>query len=114
VFSPGDDPMTLFVATSTWAHLARIDGSNLVPHTSRLLPGDYAYESSSAFRFLDQSGEHVQVLIRPNLNTTSPITVRFDDFDASPIEGDPEQLLRDWQKKLALRISDKGEIIEAE
>jgi WD40 repeat protein len=132
-FSPDDD--SVFTATSKWAHLARLNGTNLVPHASRLLPGDYLarlngtnlvphasrllpgdypYWSRSAFRFLDATGERLQVLVRPNLYSTSPITVRFDEFDASPIEGDPEQLLADWQKKLALRISNNGEIIPAE
>jgi hypothetical protein len=113
-FMPDDDPISLLIATKTWAHQVRLDGTNLVPHASRLLPGDFPYLSNSPFGFLDQTGERVQILIRPDLNTASPITVRFDEFDASPIEGDPEQLLREWQKKLALRISDKGEIIEAE
>jgi hypothetical protein len=114
VFSPRNDPTFLFIATSAWAHLARLDGTKLVPHASRLLPGDYPEWLSTAFRFLDQSGERVQILVRPNLNTTSPITVRFDEFDAAPLKGDPEQLLAEWQKKLALMISDHGEIVPAE
>jgi hypothetical protein len=101
-------------ARSAARQVRRIDGTNLIPHASHLLPGDYAYWSHSAFRFLDPSCERGQLLIRPNRDTTSPITVRFDEYDASPIEGDPEQLREMWQKRLALKITNKGEIINAE
>lgn len=38
-------------------------------------------------------------------------TMCFDKADAPPIEGDPKELLKEWQKKLGLRLDEEtGEI----
>jgi WD40 repeat protein len=113
VFGPIVEPVILLIATPNWAHLARLAGAELVPDSSRMLPGTCPiYSEASRFRFLDQSGQRAQFLLRPNVSTSSPVTVRFDEYDTSPIQGDPEQLLEEWQKKLALRINENGEIVE--
>ena len=39
------------------------------------------------------------------------MTVRFDEYEADPIQGDPDQLLQEWQENLTLRIDEKGEIL---
>jgi hypothetical protein len=39
-------------------------------------------------------------------------TLRFDKPDAPPIQGDPEELLKEWQKKLALKLDEKTGKIE--
>ena len=67
-----------------------------------------------AFRFLERSGERLQVAVLPSGDSILPTTLRFDTYDAAPIAGDPEQLLAEWQRKLALKITDNGEIAIAD
>ena len=73
-FSP--DGNSIFTATSSWGHLARLDGTSLIPKASRILP--YFYPSSlltpspTAFRFLDPSGNQLQVAVQPTSRRSSP------------------------------------------
>ena len=41
------------------------------------------------------------------------MSLDFDNYDNAPIPGESKQLLVEWQKKLALKIGDNGEIIPA-
>jgi hypothetical protein len=110
-FSP--DGGSIYSATTWWEHLARFDGRNLTPHASRLMSGVHPGNSVMAYRFLDRSGDRLQVAVLPTFDTILPTTVRFDTFEANPIPGDPGRLLAEWQEKLALRIADDGEIVTA-
>jgi WD40 repeat protein len=110
-FSP--DGSSIFTATRTWGHLARFDGATLTPVASRPLPYPYASHSPSNIRFLDTSGSRIQIIVQPTADCVLSTTLRFDIDADAPIEGDPETLLADWQKKLALKIADDGEIVPA-
>jgi hypothetical protein len=91
--------------------MARIDGERPRVRGSRFLPGSSPLLASRSFRFLDPSADRVQFAVVPSFGTVLATTVRFDGFDGPPIEGDPVQLLDQWQKKLALRINERGEIM---
>jgi hypothetical protein len=110
-FSP--DGNSIFMATRNWGHLARFDGNRLVPVASRMLPFPYPNGSRTAFRFLEPSGERLQIVVQPTGDTVLPTTLRFDTAEDVPIEGDPKTLLKEWEKKLALKIGDDGEIVPA-
>jgi hypothetical protein len=73
----------------------------------------YPFNSPSAFRFLERSGEELHVAVLPTNDSILPTTLRFDSAEDPPIEGDPETLLDEWQKRLALKIGDDGEIVPA-
>jgi len=110
-FSP--DGTTLFVASPGWAHSLRVDGTSLTPWASRPFPNLLRSRSDKFFRFLDQSGKRLQVAVMPTLDKVNLETLRFDTDHDPPIEGDPETLLTDWQKRLALKFGDDGEIVPA-
>ena len=40
-----------------------------------------------------------------------PTVVRFDSYEGRALEGKPEDLLSDWQRRLALKIDGDGEIV---
>jgi len=96
-----------------WAHLARLDGTKLTLQASRFLPGFYPSFSRRPFHFLKPTGDRVQFPVVPTSGSVLPTVLRFDAFDGPPIEGDPEQLLTEWQKRLALRITEQGEIVHS-
>jgi hypothetical protein len=106
-FSP--DGASICIATLFWCHLVRTDRSNGMAYSSRMLPGLFP-PSSTAFHFLGRSGEQIEVAVLLAGDSILPTTVRFNSYDAAPIPGDPGQLLAEWQRKLALKITDTGEI----
>jgi hypothetical protein len=72
----------------------------------------YARNWTGAYRFLDEKGDHMQVAVCVTGDSIKIINLRFDQPDAPPIQGDPEQLLKEWQKKLALKLNEKTGKIE--
>jgi hypothetical protein len=110
-YSP--DGSSVFVTTGSWGHIYRLRGKDTTGFTSRLLPGWYPRLSEGGFRFLDRSGDQLQIAAMPTGDRAVPATLRFDVVDDPPIPGDPEALLADWQKRLALKIGDYGEIVPA-
>jgi hypothetical protein len=106
----GADGRSLFLATSWWFHVARVDGTALSPRTSRPFPFIFTH-GPTAVRFLDPSGDRVEVAVLPTRDSILPTTLRLDTFDADPIPGHPVTLLEDWQKRLALEISGNGTIV---
>jgi len=110
-FSPSG---TSILATGrSWAHSIRVDGTSLTPVASRPFPNPFPPRSNKFLRFLDSSGDRLQVAVTPTLDKVILKTLRFDTGDDPPIEGDPEKLLGDWRKRLALNIGDDGEIVPA-
>jgi hypothetical protein len=97
-------------------HLVGFDGKDFMPYSSRLLPDlSFLPDISSAphrtaYRFVERSGKLLRVAALTGSGGVLPATVRFDAYDTTPFQGDPEQLLVDWQKRLALKISPIGKI----
>jgi hypothetical protein len=54
----------------------------------------------------------MQVAVRITGDSIKIINLHFDKPDAPPIQGDPDELLELWQKKLALRLDEKTGKIE--
>ena len=99
------------MTTAGWCRLARLDGTEFTLQASRLLPGFNSPFPGGHIRFLEPTGGRVQIAIFPTFGTAWPATINFDGFDGPPLEGDPEELLAGWQKKLALKITDTGDIV---
>lgn len=114
-FSP--DRTSIFTAPPRWAHLFQFDDTSVMAVASRpfstVLPGVPRYPSDRFFRFLDPSGRRLQVAVMPTLDKVVLKTLPFDTDQDPPIEGDPQQLLADWQRRLALKIGEDGEIVPA-
>ena len=55
--------------------------------------------------------DRIQAPISPTEDSLHITTLRFEIPDVEPIHGDPQQLLEEWQKKLALKINNQGEIV---
>jgi hypothetical protein len=105
-FSP--DGKTIMAATKWWIHQSIITDGELKPKASRLLPGSW----TGAYRFLDERGDHMQVAVYVTGDSIKIINLRFDKPDAPPIQGDPAELLKEWQKKLALKLNEETGKIE--
>lgn len=48
----------------------------------------------------------MQVAVHVTRDSIKIVNLRFDIPDASPIEGEPEKLLKEWQKKLGLFLDE--------
>jgi hypothetical protein len=123
-FSP--DGKTIMAATGWWIHQGivsevkiktkasqslhqgNVPKVNIKPKASRLLPGNWM----RAYRFLDEEGDQMQVVVRVTGDSIKIVHLRFDKPNAPPIEGDPAELLDLWQKKLALKLNEKTGKIE--
>jgi hypothetical protein len=106
-FSP--DGKTIMAATKWWVHLSFVvsDTTTPVPKASRLLSG----ACTGAYRFLDPSGNQMQVAVRATGNAVRIDTLRFDIPNAPALPGDPKTLLEEWQRKLALKFDENGKIV---
>jgi hypothetical protein len=105
------DGSSLLAFASTWAHLVRLDSDKRKVQVSRFLPGMFPPSARVHLRSPEAGGELAETAVCLSLDSVAPVTLRFDGFDGPPLEGDPEELLDQWQKKLALRINDQGEIV---
>ena len=109
-FSP--DGHDIAAITSSWGHLVRLDEvTGGVPVTSRLLPADHPLQDSATVRFLQPPGLQVRVPLVVSGESIRPTVVRFDSYEGRALEGKPEDLLSDWQRRLALKIDGDGEIV---
>jgi WD40 repeat protein len=114
-FSP--DGLTVITMNSNWIHQSVLSGEKLHPKASRLLPGPcigpYAFlKTFESYRFMDDKGDKMQVAVRVTEDTIKIVTLHLDIPNAPPIEGDPDQLLEEWQKKLSLKLDKKTGKIE--
>ncbi|UCH98349.1 MAG: AAA-like domain-containing protein [Candidatus Aminicenantes bacterium] len=105
-YSP--DGRTVTVATDNWIHQSDIYGDTIKPKASRLLPGI----GTGAYRFLDDKGDKMHVAVKVTGNSIKIYTIRFDIPDAPPIKGNPDELMEEWQKKLALKLDEETGKIE--
>jgi hypothetical protein len=105
-FSP--DGKTIIAATKWWIHQSIVSGDTIKPKASRLLPGRF----TRAYRFLDDHGDHMQVAVRVTADSIKMIDMRFDKPEAPPLQGDPAELLKEWQEKLALKLNEETGKIE--
>ncbi|MGH8576714.1 MAG: WD40 repeat domain-containing protein, partial [Gammaproteobacteria bacterium] len=107
-FSP--DGSTVYTATDRWLRRfeLRLDPPALIPRSSRLLSGT----STGAIHFLRPDGGLLEVALRgAAANAVRIETLDLDHPDAPPLPGDPQQLLDEWQQKLALTLDpDVGRI----
>jgi len=100
------DGKAVIIATDWWIHQYVVDKNTLKPKASRLLPG----VGTGTYRFLDDKGDTLQVAALITGDSIKIITVSFDSPDAPPIQGDPNELLEEWQRKLALKLNEDGKI----
>jgi WD40 repeat protein len=111
-FTP--DGGSVVMADGGWVDRFRIEEDRLVPEASRLLPGYTPGWSSAWFRFADlsdPSGNKLRAAVLTPEGDAVLTSVRFDGSDASPVPGDPAQLLEEWQKKLGLTIGEDGQFV---
>jgi hypothetical protein len=93
-------------------HLARFEQGRIIPVASRLLPGQH-FLDLQLLRPLEPSAMSVVATVFPTLDAPREAVIRFDRYDASPLPGDPQQLLAEWEKKLGLEIDARGRVVSA-
>lgn len=101
-FSP--DGAVLVTATDRTVYQFDIrDGVSITG--SRRLDGAFPWSASP--RFLDETGNAIQVPVLPTGNSVDIQTIHFDSSDLEPLTGDAEELLKEWQQKLGLCIDEE-------
>jgi WD40 repeat protein len=104
-FSP--DSKSLLIMTGNWVHLYQVEGNTLKYVSSRLIGGKWV----KSF-FLDETGKKIRFFFRSFEGTLRFNDVQFDVFDSkNALDGEPKDLLDEWQNKLALTINNKGSLI---
>ncbi len=62
---------------------------------------------------LDSTGETLRVVLNYTGDSIIISTIKFGIPDAQPIQGNPDELMKEWQFKLGLELNSKtGEITE--
>jgi WD40 repeat protein len=103
-----DDGRSILVNTHNWVHLFRLGDTGMVHEASRLSRGMYFFPIRNPF--LETTGDRVRLASEMTADLIALDTYRFDDSDGTPLEGDPDALFADWQRKLWLRIDQDGNI----
>ena len=101
LFSP--DGKLIVCITGTWLHVYTTNGRGVA---SRLLPGVW----TGAHHFLAATGKQMRAAVR-----RAPDTVLCVDLDieqpGSPLEGDPQELLKSWSQRVGLAIDERDRLI---
>ncbi len=104
-FSP--ESHALLIATERWIHI--MHAGDAKPAASRLYRQMPMYDS--AWKFLDERGNRVQMVNRFRDGKPSFATVQFDQPDPEPVQDNPTELLCDWEKRLGLSFDRNGQIM---
>jgi uncharacterized delta-60 repeat protein len=104
-FSPGGK--TTLTRSGDWMYFFSWDGHAATLESAKFLPGGW----TRGLRFEGQTARHLQVALRDTGNSVFVRSIDLDRPDAAPIQGDPQTLLKDWEKKLALTFDNAGRII---
>lgn len=112
-FSP--DGRKIFTTTTRWLHVMKIEDDSqsvqISPIFNCLLAGSSIVSGDNKFHFLDPSGNQIQIVVRPTGDAVKVVRLRLDSAEVTPIQGDPNELLEQWQRRLGLKINDTGEIV---
>ncbi|MCP4155771.1 MAG: WD40 repeat domain-containing protein [bacterium] len=106
VFFTPDGKGVILVGMSNWIHRFDISSGEFKPVASRLIPGNW----NRLIKFTDETGDSLKALLKLSGESYRIVTIRFDKYDAPPLHGKPEQLLRDWEARFASRVFDDGNL----
>ncbi|WP_224363550.1 AAA-like domain-containing protein [Hyalangium versicolor] len=103
-FSPNDEQT--IAATWKWLHLSRGDR----PLWSELLPGRLPI--GQTIRFLDATGNTLQVAVSTPESIIHLVKLQDGGMaNGLSVEGDPAQLIAEWERLLWLRIDESGQTV---
>jgi WD40 repeat protein len=106
-FSP--DSQHILVATEQWLHFYSLTNQAFTPLASRFFHSTL----NSGYHFLSNSGDRLQLVTVVSPDSLKIGAVRFDVPNAPPLQGIPAALLEEWQRKLALTLDEKKNIVPA-
>lgn len=100
------------------AHLWRQDGLRLAPLGTRRVPQSESFELARGelaygLQISDHPGGRVLIGARPTREGQEMAVLDFADPGPDRLEGEPEALMREWQRRLGLRIDVSGAIVPA-
>jgi WD40 repeat protein len=104
-FSP--DGRRFFVATSHWLNTYSWGDKNAALQSSQLLHGFW----KRAFRFPSDCQHCLQVALEDTGNSLHIETLRFEGPSGPSVQGDPKELLDQWQKRLGLKFDEKMNLV---
>jgi len=106
-FSP--DERLLVAVTDNWIHMCELTGDNCRPVGNR-----FAVLSSYGIQVLppDRDCRHcVRVLRDIPGNPMAVEKIDFDHYNVAPVQGNPEELVREWSQKLGITLDAQGQIV---
>jgi hypothetical protein len=106
VFSP--DGRNFIAVTEYYLLQMTLSREIITVKVSRLLHDKWV----GAYHFLDDKGDKMQVAVESTDHAIKLYNVRFNIADPLPIKWDPDKLLEEWQKKLALTLNEESGKIE--
>lgn len=101
------DGNSFIVVTENWLIYYAFDGRTAQVQSARLLRGIWM----RGFRFPPDCPSCVQVALGDTGDSIRIETINLDEPDNPPIQGDPERLLKDWQRRLGLKFDEKMNIV---
>ena len=110
-FSP--DGNTVLTATQFLLHLYSVYEDVIKYEATCLHDYPLAYKNAPiiSYHFQDPSGNRIQIATKVTDNSVMIVEVDSNILNTSPIYGDPNTLLDEWQRKLALQINQEGKIV---
>ena len=100
-FSPGGK--LILCATESWLHAYTAGGRAVA---SRPLPGVWA----GAWRFLREAGTRIRAAVRWTPDTVVVVEIDFEE-GATPLEGDPHELLESCGRRCGLKIDERDRVV---
>lgn len=97
------DESTLYVNSGNWLYRYSFTPSDAEPVAARFLPGNPVRAS---MQVPADCASCVRMAFFETGDSIFVETIDFDEPGGDPIEGDPEELLEEWQRKLGLRIDE--------
>jgi len=97
-YSP--DGKHILSQTSQWFYFSEITQNGLTPKSSRF----FSRLWENGYRFLDAGGARLQVVVPGAADSLKIEIVRFDTPEAEALQGDPAELLSDWERWLGLKF----------
>lgn len=104
-FSP--DGRNVLTFTNHWLHL-----HSFVDEKLRHVASHYSCVGwTDDFRFSDTCPDCLQIVVRPTGDSARVETIHLLEPDTAPLEGDPAELLEEWQRRLALKFNENTDIV---
>jgi WD40 repeat protein len=106
-----DDNQTCLGISRSWIHRSELSETGFNGTNSRMV-FPISTQNPSLYCH-DPTGLRISTVSAISANVVKRLEVSFDESDSPPIQGDATEMLSAWQNRLALEITDNGELRSA-